>query len=85
MLGHHVGVDAAAHIPLRGHADEARRDRLDDVVEHRVGDLLVERAFVAVAPEVQLQALQLDAEFVGHDVDAEVREVGLARSAGTGR
>ena len=77
VLDHHVGVDAAAHVPARGDADEARRDRLDDVVEHGVGHLLVERAFVAVAPEVQLQALQLDAQLVGHDVDREVREVRL--------
>ena len=58
---------------------EARVGGFDDVVEDGVGDLLVERALVAVAPkEVHLQALELDAELVGNHVDGEVREVGLA-------
>jgi hypothetical protein len=48
-----------------------------DVVEDRVGHLLVERALVAVAPEVHLQALQLEAQLVADHVDREVREVGL--------
>ena len=38
----------------------------------------MERALVAVAPHVHLQALQLDAELVADHVDREVREVGLA-------
>jgi hypothetical protein len=74
----HVGADAAAHVPVGVDADEARRNGLDQVVDDGVGHLLVERAFVAKAPEVLLQALGLDAEAVGHDLDPEVREVGLA-------
>jgi hypothetical protein len=37
----------------------------------------VEGTFIAIAPEVELQALQLDAETVGHHVDGETGEVGL--------
>ncbi len=78
VLGHHVGGDAAAHIPFRGDADEARVGGADQVVDDVVGDLLVERAFVAVAPEVQLQALELHAQLVGDHVDREMGEVRLA-------
>src|SRR5439155_17032442 len=38
-----------------------------------------ERAFVAVAPQVQLQALQLDAGLIGNVDDADGGEVGLPR------
>ena len=43
-----------------------------------VGDGLVERALVAEAPQVQLQALELDEQLVGHVGDAHRGEVGLA-------
>src|ERR1700712_4686937 len=78
VLHHHVGVDAAAHVPLGRDAREARLGGGHDVVEDGVGHLLVERALVAVAPHVHLQALQLDAQLVADHVDGEVREVGLA-------
>jgi hypothetical protein len=78
MLGHHAGVDAAAHVPVGADAGITRGGGLDDVVEDRVGHLFVERAFVAVAPHVHLQALQFHAELVGHDLDRELGEIGLA-------
>ena len=39
MLGNHVGVNAAAHVPAGGDAGEAWRDGGDDLVQHVVGDL----------------------------------------------
>src|SRR4051812_17803404 len=74
VLGDDVGVDAATHVPLGRDAHEARAGRGDDVVQDGVGDLLVERALVAVAPHVHLQALELDAQVVADHVDREVRE-----------
>ena len=55
-----------------------RRDRGHQVVEDAVGDRLVEGALVAVRPEVELPRLELDAELVGHVLDADGGEVGLA-------
>ncbi len=78
VLRHHVGVDAAAHVPLGGDAGEAWLGGFDDVVQDVVGDFFVEGAFVAEAPHVHLQALEFDAEFVGHYVDGEGGKVGLA-------
>ena len=78
VLDHHVGIDAAAHVPLGRDAQKARVDGLDHVREDVVGHLLVEGALAAVAPHVHLQALELDALLVGDAVDREVREIGLA-------
>ena len=55
-----VGGDAAADVPERLDGHAPRGDGGDQVVEDAVGDVLVERALVAVAPEVELQRLELD-------------------------
>src|SRR5690606_42045152 len=49
------------------------------VVEDLVGHRLVESPFVAVAPEVELEALELHALLVGDVTDLDVREIRLAR------
>jgi len=51
----------------------------DEVVEDAVRDRLVEVALVAERPDVELQALQLDAALVRHVADADDAEVGEAR------
>jgi hypothetical protein len=56
MLGNHVGVNPAAHVPAGGDAGEAWRDGGDDLVQHVVGDLLVEGADVAEAPHEHFSA-----------------------------
>src|SRR5204862_8033629 len=73
-----VGVDAAPNVPARGDARGARLRGIDDGVEDRVGHRFVECADVAKATEVELQALQLDAQLVAHHLDREVGEVRLA-------
>ena len=61
--GHGLG-DAAAGAEGGDDLHVARlRDR-GQVVEDRVGDVLVEDAFVAEALQVELEALELDAELV---------------------
>ena len=57
----------------------------DEVIADLIRDRFVERAFVAVAPQVELQALELDAQLVRHVVDEDRGEIRLARSSGTDR
>lgn len=78
MLGHHVCVNPAAHVPACGDAGEAWLDGRDDFVEHVVGDFLVKRADVSEAPHEHFQRLELNAGLVGDVLDREVREVRLA-------
>ena len=58
-------VDPAAHLELALDARASGRDRRHQVVEDPVRDRLVERALVAVRPEVELPRLELDAELSG--------------------
>ncbi|OIQ74385.1 hypothetical protein GALL_439660 [mine drainage metagenome] len=78
MLDHHIGVDAAAHKPARGHAQKARLHGCHQIVDDGVGDLFMERAFVAVAPHIKFEALEFDAFLVGNEVDLETGEIRLA-------
>ena len=77
VFGHHVGEDAATNEEFCGQAHEARLGRLDQVVEDAVGDVLVEMAFLAEAPDVELEAFQLDAGLVGDVVEVEGGEIRL--------
>src|SRR3954466_4593813 len=72
-------VDSAADEEISGDFAAARLQCRDEIVEDPVGDGLVERALVAVAPEVELEALELHAELAGHVADADGREVRLPR------
>ena len=78
VFGDHIGENAAAHVELGGEAHEARLGRGDQVVEDAVGDVLVEVAFLAERPHVELQALQFDALLVGDVVEDQRREIRLA-------
>jgi len=77
MLGDHAGVDAAAHVPERGDAQEARRDRRDEIVEHAIGHGLVECTLVAERVHVEFQALEFDIAPVGHEFQDEAAEIRL--------
>ena len=85
MFGDDVGEDAAAHVEAGGEAHEPGLGGADEVVEDAVGDVLVEVAFVAEAPDVEFEALQFDAAAVGDVVKrqrGEVRLPGLGTEAG---
>ena len=56
----------------------------DEVVEDAVGDVLVERAVVAVAPEVQLERLELDERLVRHVGERPPWRSRAGPSSGTG-
>src|SRR5262249_8181534 len=73
----HLRLDPAANEPVAHHGERARGKRSNQVVADPVGHCLVERALVPVAPEVELEALQLDAALVRDVADLELREVRL--------
>jgi len=78
VFGDDIGENSATDIELRGQAHEARGGGGDQVVENSVGDGLVEGTLVAVRPDVELEALQFDAEMVGDVIEKQRREIGLA-------
>ena len=57
----HAGGDPAAHPELAGHRDLTRCDRRHQIIVNPIGDGLVKRALIAEAPQIELQALELDA------------------------
>ena len=76
MLGDDRRVDAAAHAEFGAQAHEARRSGGDQVVEDAVGHGFVERAFVAIAPDVQFERFQFDAGSVRHVFEMQVAKSG---------
>src|SRR5262249_17296515 len=72
------GLDTAAHPEVAYDLDPARCRHRDEVVEDAVRHVLVEGALVAIGPDVELDALELDQALVRHVAHADGREVGLA-------
>ena len=77
MRDHDRRRDAAAHPEFAVHRELARRDRLHEVIANLIRHRFVKRAFVAVAPQVELQALELDAQLVRHVVDGDRGKIRL--------
>ena len=71
--------DAAADPEIAFHAQPARLQGRDQVVEDPVHDGLEEDPLIAVGLEIGFQALELHAQPVRHVADPQRREVGLAR------
>src|SRR5579859_2880970 len=78
MLRDDRGVDAPADVEACLQAHEPGLRCPYEVLQDVVGDGLVERANVAIGPDVELERFQLDAKLVGHVVEQERREVRLA-------
>ena len=78
MFGDDVGVNPAANVPAGRNTGETGGNRGDDLVEHVVGDLFVERADVAEAPHEHFERFELNAGKVCDVFNREVREIGLA-------
>src|SRR5581483_9172679 len=74
----HGGGDAAARGEGPHDLAAPRRARLDEVVEQPIDDRLVEAALGAVALQVELEGLQLDAQLIGDITEGDGAEVGLA-------
>src|SRR4051812_103333 len=73
VLGGDGGEYSPAHVEARGEPHEARTRRLNQVVEDLVRHRFVEPALVAERPDVELEALQLDALPVGDVVKVQRR------------
>src|SRR5690606_10221660 len=65
VLDHDGRVEASADVEIGREAQEARCQTADQIVDDPVRHCLVERAFAAVRPHVELQRFQLDAFRVG--------------------
>src|SRR6516165_10305227 len=78
VVAAHGGGDAAARREGADDAAPLRGARRDEVVEQAVDDGLVERPLRAVALEVELERLQLDAGRRGGVGEGDGAEVGLA-------
>ena len=79
MFGDHSGVNSTAHVKLRCQAHKAWLTGLGQIVEDLIGDRLVEGAFVAVGPHIELQGFKLNAKLIRDILDVDRGEVGLAR------
>ena len=71
--------DPATNVPVADDLHPTRIDGRDNVVEDPVRDVLLEGALVPVRPEIELEGLEFDTQFVGDVFDVEVCEIGLAR------
>jgi hypothetical protein len=79
ILDIHVRADSAAGGEGGGDFHRARLRRSDQVVQNAVRYVFVERAFAAIALQVKLERLELEAQAVGHVADRQRAEIGLAR------
>src|SRR5687768_10638546 len=66
----------AANVEIPDDAHPFRRHLVREVIEYPVDGALVENSVVAEAPEIQLEALELEAAFRGNVGDANRAEVG---------
>ncbi len=78
MFGHDGRENAAADVELRAQAHESRPRGSRQFVEHAVGDGLVERALVAVGPDVEFEVFQFQALALRDVVQHQVRKIRLA-------
>jgi hypothetical protein len=69
--------DTAANVERPFDRHSSRREQADEVIEDAIGHCLVEMPLIAERPEVELEALELDAERIGYIGDVQRREVGL--------
>ncbi len=70
--------DTATNPELAVHRELTWCNCFNDVVGNLIGDCFVKRTLVAVAPQVQLQRLQLYAKFVWRVVDDDRCEIRLS-------
>src|SRR5262249_12485481 len=74
----HDGLDATAHGEVSDHLDPPGCGRYHEIVQDTVCHVLVERAFVAIGPDVQLEGFELYKVLVGDVTDADGSKVRLA-------
>src|SRR5690606_38952757 len=72
-------IEPATDVELGREPQVPRVEGGHEVVGYRVRDGLMERAFITVAPDIELQRFQLHAEPVRNVLEMQRREVGLPR------
>ena len=78
ILGANCKRDAAACGELRSHDCFTWCTGFDEIVKNPICDCFVERALVPIGRQIKFQGLALDAKTVGHVIDIDPGEVGLA-------
>ena len=72
------GVNAATHVKIGFDLHKSRRRSFHQIIQNPVGDGLMKSAFVAVAPKIKFQALELHAQFIGNILNPKHRKIRLA-------
>ena len=79
MLGHNRGENSTADVESGCQPHEAGPCSRNQVVKDPIGHRLMKCALVAIGPDIQFQAFQLDAFPIGDVVEKKRGEVGLPR------
>ena len=79
MLGTHGERDTATRGELCGHDRFPRRACFYEIVQNTVRDRFVEGALVPIRREIKFERFAFDAQAVGHIIDVDPGEIGLAR------
>ena len=85
MVHNNIGEDSAPYKKLGGEAQVSWLQDGDQVIDNTVGNGLMESGFVTVRPDIELEALKLDALFVRNIVEdqgGEIRLPGFGAEAG---
>ena len=85
MFRNHAGKDAAANIEFCGQAHESGLRGRNKVIKNAVGHGLMESTLVAIGPDIQFEAFELDAPLVCDVIEVErgkIRLAGLRAQAG---
>ncbi len=78
VLDHHGSEYASPDEKVRGKSHKTRTGRSNKIIKHPVGNCLVERALVAVRPDVELEALQFHTLAIGHVIQRQGRKIRLS-------
>ena len=75
MRGRDPASDATAASPIRHHLKPSRGHRGNQIITNLVGHRLIEDAFIAKGLAVQLEALELDTDFIGLESNRHCAEI----------
>jgi len=78
-------MNAAAHVEVADNGHFSRAACSNEIVENLVDDRFVISAFIAIGPQIKLQRLELDTEFIGNVIDSDggkIRLTGARAHAG---
>lgn len=79
MFGEDDRFDIASHSEVSNHAHPTRGEQGDQLVQDGIGRCLVADLAIAIAIDVEFQALQFDEVLIRHIVDGNGGKIGEAR------